>query len=250
MINSRLNFLCKELRLDTLADTVKQQIKSGAYEETRFEDRLLELLENQCATNLSKKVRRMQKQAHLRYPDVYIEDMEYDLYPSLNMRQFKQLAKCDWVRNKKHLIVIGSTGLGKTNIACILAQLAIAQELPVLFYRLTNLLLELIAAQKEGELIKFIKKLNRAQLLIIDDWGNALMEKNERHLLFELIESRDKVGSLLITSQYPVDVWHNAFQDATVADSVLNRIVHNGHKIELKGDSIRKLLSVRENGNA
>ena len=81
---------------------------------------------------------------------------------------------------------------------------------------------------------------------MLDDWGNALMSSEERHLLFELIESRDQSSSLIITSQYPVDTWHEAFQDSTIADSVLDRIVHNAHKIELKGESIRKLVSIHK----
>jgi DNA replication protein DnaC/transposase len=244
MNTSLLNSRCKELRLDSIPDAVAYQLSQSGYEDIPFDVRLLELLNGQASINKAKKVTRLQKQANLRYPNVFVEDMKYELYPKLKISQFKQLQICDWIESQQHVLIIGPTGLGKTYLSCVLAQAAIALEIPVIFFRLSNLLLELIAAQNEGELQKFVKKVNRAKLLVIDDWGNAMMEKDERHLLFELIESRDKNGSLLITSQYPIDVWHTAFQDETIADSVLDRIVHSSHKIELKGDSIRKLIGV------
>ena len=157
----------------------------------------------------------------------------------------EQLASCDWIRSYKHLLLTGKTGTGKTSLACIIAQEAIKQLIPVLFFRLSNLLLELVAAQQDEKLKPFIRKLNRAPLLIIDDWGNALMNKTQRHLFFELIESRDLNASLLITSQYPVSVLHESFQDSSLADSVLDRIIHNAHCIEFNGGSLRKLMAQR-----
>ena len=242
MDTNRLNTTCQSLRLDTFPEAIASQIGNSEYELAPFDLRLFELLDGQLAANKAKKIARFQKQANLRFPNVFPEDIDFELYPKLKPKLYQQLISCDWIKAKQHVLQIGPTGTGKTSLACIFAQAAIALEMPVAFYRLSNLLLELIAAQNEGELLKLIRKLNRAALLIIDDWGNALMEKDERHLLFELIESRDGKGSLLITSQYPIEVWHESFNDSTIADSVLDRIVHNSHKIELEGESIRKLL--------
>tara|TARA_Y100000034_G_scaffold136659_1_gene214721 strand:+ start:3902 stop:4651 length:750 start_codon:yes stop_codon:yes gene_type:complete len=246
MSSNDLNDACQFLKLDILPKLLAAQLSDPTNEMIPFEQRLLELLDGQVAINRDRKIARLQRQASLRYPNVYMEDMNYELYPALKVNQFEHLSSCKWINQKQNVLIIGSTGLGKTHLACVLAQAAIAKEMTVLFYRLSNLLLELIAAQNENELSKFIKKVNRASLLVIDDWGNALMEQNERHLLFELVESRDKNGSLLITSQYPIEVWHQSFQDSTIADSVLDRIVHNSHKIELAGESIRKLMGERE----
>ncbi len=237
--------LCKELRLDVFPEAISNQMSHAEYDEQLFDTRVIELLDAQVSKNKTKKVARLQKQANLRYPHVFIEDIEYEFYPSLKVNQLKQLGSCEWVKSAQHVVIIGETGLGKTPIACALAQAALNNELSVLFYRLSHLLLTLVASQNDHTLSKLLKKLNKTNLLIIDDWGNALMDKDERHLLFELIESRDKNSSLLITSQYPVEIWHESFQDDTIADSVLDRIVHSSHKIDLKGPSIRKLLAER-----
>lgn len=236
---------CRRLKLLAVADLIENASSFKTINDKPFNDLFDELLEAQLALNNELKTKRLQRQAKLRYPSTYISDIDYTLYPSLKVRQVEQLSTCDWILNKQQVLIIGATGLGKTTLACGLAQVAINQHISVLFYRLSHLLLQLTAAQNEGKLHLFIKKINRAGLLILDDWGNALLDKDERHLFFELVESRDKHGSMLITSQYPIDVWHDTFQDATIADSVLDRIIHNSHQIHLKGDSIRKIVGLK-----
>lgn len=241
---SNLNSLkanCKTLKLDALLPLIDEENIVLSHTEW-----LTELLNAQLAFNTQKKIKRLTTQAKLKYPEVFLSDIDYTLYPSLKVTQVNQLAEANWVQTHKNIIIIGATGTGKTSLACRFAQEVIAKQQSVLFYRLSHLLLELVAAEKEGELIKLLKKLGRIDVLIIDDWGNALMDKNERHLLFELIEYREQKGSLLITSQYPISAWHETFGNETIADSVLDRIVHKSHKIHLKGESIRKLLADKE----
>lgn len=238
----------KQLKLNGALQSFEHQSNSSTYHTLDFDTRLSELLDAQLEHNSDKRIKTLLRNAKLRYPSTYLSDINYELYPSLKPNQISQLATADWIRSYHHLLIIGPTGMGKTTLACAVAQEAIKQHIPVIFYRLSTLLLELIAAQKEEKLKLFLKKMNRAPLLVIDDWGNALMGKDERHLFFELIESRDLNSSLLITSQYPVSTWHECFQDSTIADSVLDRIVHNAHKIELKGESIRKLMRITDEG--
>lgn len=240
----------RQLKLNGAQQAFEHQCESLSYTEIDFDTRLSEILESQLALNSEKRIERLTKQAKLRYPNTFIDDINYTFYPSLKHKQVTQLATGDWVKAHQHLLIIGPTGMGKTTLACAIAQEAIKLHIPVLFYRLATLLLELIAAQKEERLKAFLRKINRSSLLILDDWGNALMGKDERHLFFELIESRDLNSSLLITSQYPISAWHESFQDSTIADSVLDRIVHSSHIIELQGDSIRKLSSINGDSNA
>jgi DNA replication protein DnaC len=235
-----INEKCKLLKLPALAESLEQQERLPQCEQLSFNKRLEELLDAQLQCNTQKRIVILTKQAKLRYPKIYIQDIDYALYPKLKANVINTLASCEWIKQTHHLLIIGSTGTGKTTLACALAQSAISQHIPVLFCRLAALLLELVVARNEGVLVKFIRKINRAKLLILDDWGNTLMCSEERHLLFELIESRDQNSSLLITSQYPISTWHEAFQDQTVADSTLDRIVHNAHQIHLEGESIRK----------
>ena len=142
------------------------------------------------------------------------------------------------------MVVTGATGTGKTYIACALAQQAIMDTIPVLYFRFNELILNLVAADKNEKLTAFRRRLNKTSLLIIDDRGISPLNPIERHLLFELIESRDKKGSMIITSQYPIKSWYDAFQDPTIADATLDRIVHQTHEIVLKGESIRKAIGM------
>lgn len=244
MDNLSIKSKFRELKLLGALSSYESQLMNTNYDDVDFDTRVQELLDSQLSLNSQKRIATLTKRAKLRYPETFISDIDYALYPSLKVKQVSQLANANWVKSHQHLLIIGPTGMGKTTLACAFAQEAIKQHLSVLFYRLSTLLLELVAAQKEEKLKLFLRKINRASLLILDDWGNALMGKDERHLFFELIESRDMNGSLLITSQYPISTWHETFQDSTIADSVLDRIVHNAHKIELKGESIRKLMRI------
>jgi DNA replication protein DnaC len=234
--------LCNKLKLTGVAQALAVQEKATEYMEMPFDERLEELLSSQLCFTQDKRQKTLLRQAKLRFPNAYVDDIEYEFYPNLKVSTINQLAKCEWLNNHQHVLLIGPTGKGKTTLACALANEAIKRQKSVLFYRMANLLLELVAAKKENTLAKLTRKINRVPLLILDDWGNALMSSEERHLFFELVESRDQDASLIITSQYPVTTWHESFQDATIADSVLDRIIHKSHKIELKGESIRKLI--------
>lgn len=237
---------CLTLKLNAFVECFSHLESKSESNDISYFDKLALLLDAQIQANSEKRIATLTRQAKLRHPNFFIEDIDYTLHLKLKVNVVNKLADCDWIKRKLHLLILGSTGTGKTSLACAFAQAAIRQHIPVLFYRLDNLLMDLIVARKEDFWAKFIRKVNRSKLLILDDWGNAMMSNEERHLLFELIESRDQNSSLLITSQYPISTWHDAFQDSTIADSVLDRIVHNAHVIERKGaPSIRQLLKER-----
>jgi DNA replication protein DnaC len=236
----------QDLKYTGIQEGLLQQLASTDFEDMSFLARLDDLLVHEVNAWQNKRISYLQKQAKLRWPNASLEDIKYELHPSLKPTKIKELAELVWVLNGHHVVITGATGTGKTYIACALALQAIMNVIPVLYFRFNELILNLVAADKNEKLTAFRRRLIKAPVLVIDDWGISPLSPVERHLLFELIESRDKKGSMIITSQYPVKSWYEAFQDPTIADATLDRIVHQTHEIVLKGESIRKVMGMKE----
>lgn len=233
------------LKLSGVKEALNRQLASPELEEMGFLDRLYDLLCQEESETRQRKIAYLLKQAKLRWPNALIEDIKYELHPSLKPATINELAQLTWVDNANHIIITGATGTGKTYIACALARVAIYELTPVLYFRYSELVLQLVAANKNEKLVAFKRRLNKAPIVVIDDWGITPLNAVERNLLFELIESRDRKGSWLITSQYPTNEWYDAFQEPTIADASLDRIVHQAHNIVLKGESIRKAMGLK-----
>jgi DNA replication protein DnaC len=245
MLKQQVESNLKELKLDGVLTALNRQLSSSDYENESFLSRVDDLISEQHTEATNKRVAVLQRQAKLRWEHASLSQIDYKLQPSLKQEMINELAQLDWVKNHRHIILSGPAGAGKTYLACALGQEAIMQKIPVLFCRHNELLLKLVAAEKEGKFEQFRKKLNKFHVLIIDDWGVSPLNAAQRHLLFELVESRDQNSSLLITSQYDIENWHDAFQDPTVADSVLDRIVHNAYIINQNEDSLRKAFGIK-----
>jgi DNA replication protein DnaC len=243
-LKEKVTGMLTELKLNGFKAALENQLTSTEYDDMDFLGRLDDLLSHEENDTRNRRISYLQKQAKLRWPNASVSDIKYELQPSLKPTKVKELAQLIWVVNNQHVVITGATGTGKTYIACALAQQAIMEAIPVLHFRFNELILNLVAADKNEKLATFRRRLNKTPLLIIDDWGISPMTSIERHLLFELIESRDKKGSMIITSQYPIKAWFDAFQDPTVADATLDRIVHQTHEIVLKGESIRKAIGM------
>lgn len=236
--------LSKELNLSAFTQALINQYQLSRYENMDFAERLGELLQSQCDFTRTKRLTRNKKQAKLRWPDAKLEESLKN-HSEVNKLLSDILQEFSWVKSCENIVITGKTGAGKTYLACAIANAALQLGITVIFKRFYELLLELIAAENDQQLVRFRRKLNRTQILVIDDWGLAPLSERERHLLFEFIESRERNASLIITSQYDVKDWHSAFQDQTLADSILDRIVSYAHIIKLEGESAR---SIRHNG--
>jgi DNA replication protein DnaC len=189
---------------------------------------------------------RLLRGARLKVAAASIEDINYKAARGLDKRQIATLATGEWIRRAQNLLITGATGSGKTWIACALAQQTCRHGDSVLYWRVPRLIEELRIAHGDGSYIKFLKTLAKASLIVLDDWGLTALGAQDRADLLEILDDRVNTGSTLIASQLPVDTWHAYLGEPTLADAILDRLVHHSHRIELKvpGDSMRKLRAL------
>jgi DNA replication protein DnaC len=169
-----------------------------------------------------------------------IEDVDYRTPRGLDRTMFLRLGSCDWIREHRHCLITGPCGAGKSWLACALGDKACRENLSVLYQRSPRLFASLALARGDGRYARLMRQLARVDLLILDDWGPEPLNAEQRRDLLEIVEDRYQTGSLIITSQVPVERWYEIVGDPTLADAILDRLVHNTHRIELKGESLRK----------
>ena len=169
-----------------------------------------------------------------------VEDTDLRTSRGLDRDLFQSLATCGWVRDSQHVLIGGPTGVGKSWLACALGHKACREGFSVLYRRAPRLFSELATARGEGRLPRMLAMLERTRLLIIDDWGPEPLNAEQRRDLLEIVDDREGRGSLLITSQVPIGRWHEIIGDPTLGDAILDRVIHRSHRIELKGESLRK----------
>jgi DNA replication protein DnaC len=175
-----------------------------------------------------------------------IENVDFRTARGLDRGQFQALATGQWLRDHNHLAIVGPTGTGKTWIACALGHKACRDGYSVLYRRAPRLFADLAQARGEGRIARMMTSLERINLIIIDDWGPEPLSAEQRRDLLEIVDDRYDKGSLLITSQVPVAQWHDIIGDPTLGDAILDRVVHNAHRIELKGESLRRHTNERK----
>ena len=197
------------------------------------------LLEHEATLRRQKRFEARARTARLRHA-ASVEDIDYHAPRGLDRTLFLRLSACDWIRQHRNLLLTGPTGIGKSWISCALGHKACRDNRSVIYRRLPRLFDALALARGDGQHARLLKMLARVELLILDDWGLAPMTAEQRRDLLEIMEDRHGRGSTLITSQLPVEHWHEIIGDPTLADAILDRVVHNAYRIELKGDSLRK----------
>jgi DNA replication protein DnaC len=228
------------LRLTGMVEALKQQQQQPTtYQELGFVERLSLLVNNEHTVRDQRKVSRLLKQAKLRL-SAHPNDLDYSASRGLSKDTVAQLLSFDWVRQHRNIMIEGSTGTGKTHLACVLGQAACEQGISVRYLRASRLLDMLSMAHADGSYISLLNQLQKTQILIIDDWGLEGLKRAQRNDLLEVLEDRHDRGSTIITSQLPVTHWHDVIGDPTLADAILDRLLHNAHKLTLKGESMRK----------
>jgi len=176
----------------------------------------------------------------MRFPNACIEDVDFRTSRGLDRRQILSLAQGDWIKAREQIILTGQTGTGKTWLACAFAHQAARLDHSVSYVRMPRLFEDMAMARLDGRFPRLVDKLARVQLLVLDDWGTHGLSDQQRLDLLELFEERYQRRSTIITAQLPVSGWHSMIGEPTIADAILDRIVHNAHRIELKGDSMRR----------
>lgn len=230
----------KTLRLDGMAAALTDQASSSAAAALGFDDRLAMLVQREIDWRDGKRLARLLKAARLKVGSACIEEIVWRDARNLDRRLLTALAGGDWVRQARTVLMTGATGTGKTWLACALARQAARCGFTVLYARTTRLMNELHVAHGDGSFGRRLAALARIDLLVLDDFAGAAMDAGERADLLELLDDRVGTKATLITSQMAVNKWHAWLDDPTVADAILDRIVHRSHRIELKGPSLRK----------
>jgi len=239
MLNEHTLTQLRSLRMDGMVHAIEEQATSTAAAALGFDERLTLLVQSEIAWRDNRRVQRLLKAAKLKVSAACVEDINWRASRSLDRSLVATLAAGDWLRNAHNLLITGMTGCGKTWLACALAHQATRSGFSVLYTRAARLFDELQVAHGDGSFARRLAQLAKLDLLVIDDFAISPMGAAERNDLLELLDDRVGTRSTLITSQLPVKAWHTYLDDPTLADAILDRIVHSSHKIELKGKSLR-----------
>jgi len=231
-----------QMKLFGMARALQEQLAQPDIISIPFEERLGMLVDREVDYRENKRLARLLKEAKLKQ-QACVEDVDFRHPRGLDRAVFFSLADCRWIREHHNLIITGPTGVGKTFIACALANKACRLGFTVRYWRTSRLLPAVAIARADGSYTTLIHKLQNTDLLLLDDWGISPLQVDDARDLLDILEDRNQTRSTLITSQMPVNQWHNVLADPTLADAILDRLVHNAYKLELRGESMRKLMT-------
>ena len=228
------------LRLPGMATAFAEQQTNAATMSLPFDERFAMLVDREHTWRENRRVARLLREAKLKSSQACLEDVRYGGGRKLDKALMAQLGSCQWIRAHQNLILTGATGCGKTWLACALGNAACRQGLSVVYVRTPRLFEELRIAHGDGSFGRRLSSLAKTDLLILDDWGLAPLNQAERNDLLEVLDDRVGTRSTVITSQLPVEHWHAYLNDPTLADAILDRVLHSAHKLALAGESLRK----------
>ena len=234
--------ILKSLKQHGMIEALEEQQQTPAVQALSFEERIALIVDRERLYRDNQRRSRLLRGAHLKVSEASIEDISYKAARGLDKRQIATLATGEWIRRSQNILITGATGTGKTWISCALAQQVCRQGASVTYWRVSRLIEELRVSHGDGSYIKLLKTISKTSLIVLDDFGLTALSAQDRTDLLEIPDDRINTGSTLIASQLPVDTWHAYLGEPTLADAILDRIVHTSHRIELKvpGDSMRK----------
>jgi DNA replication protein DnaC len=232
----------ERLRFSGMLRALRQQMDDPQSEKLAFMERLGLLVDRELTEREDRQLQSRLRRAGLRQ-NACIEDIGYGAGRGLDRAQIQHLAGCDWIRRRQNVIVTGATGAGKSFVACALAHRACLEGYGAQYYRLPRLLEDLEMARGDGRYLKLLKQLCKIDVLVLDDWGLVRLSVMQQRDLLELLDDRHQARSTIATSQLPIASWHEAMTDPTLADAILDRLIHNAHRIAMKGESMRKQMA-------
>jgi DNA replication protein DnaC len=227
------------LKLTGMVAALTDQMATSDIDDLAFEERLGLLVDRETTERENRRLTNRLRRAKLRH-NAALEDIDYRNPRGLDKVLIQSLAACQWAKEHLNVLITGPTGVGKTWLACALAHKACREGYSVQYVRLTRMLRELMIAKGDGSYPKLLASLAKVDVLILDDWGLMKLSAENRRDLLEVLEDRHGIRSNIATSQLPIDEWHAVIGDPTLADAILDRLVHNAYKINLRGESMRK----------
>ena len=238
------------MQLDTLGligfkRALVRQSEDPNYAKVSFEERLYQLLEAEASERANRKIKRLLAQAKLKDKQASLDALEYSPKRGLDRSTILSLASGEYVIKGQNILITGATGTGKSFLAQALAKQAIFEGYSARYYRVTRLLEEIKLARLDGSYTKALARISKYALLVLDDFGVSGLKPDEVNDLFEVIEERTLSGSTIITAQLPVKEWHAYLGNETIADAMMDRLIYSAHRVEMKGESMRKMLALQ-----
>ncbi len=233
------------LRLAAMAEAWTEQSKNPKMASLSFDERFGMLVDAEHLARDNRRLGRLLKDAQLRLPNACVEDIEASPARGIDRAMVRQLGADGWVHDHLNVLLSGPTGVGKSFIGCALAQNSCRRGHRVLYRRLPRLLDELALARADGSYARLLARLAKVDLLVLDDWGLGTLKEAQRHDLLEVVEDRYGRVSTVVTSQLPISKWHEWIGDPTLADAILDRLVNNAYKVDLKGHSRRRDIAAK-----
>lgn len=225
-----------------MADSYRRLSEQPDNSSLSLDELLGMIVDAEWTTRANKRLKRLLKQSGMP-SDPCLENIDYRATRNLDRQMITAFSECTWIANHRNMIITGKTGTGKSYMACALGNMACRLNYSVKYFRLPRLLTDLNIAKMDGSYNRYLSQLKKCHLLILDDWGLAEITATDSRDILEVIDDRLNIGSTILAAQIPVQDWYALFNDPTLADACLDRLVHNSYRIELEGDSMRRIMA-------